>query len=101
MSPTFNMAGLSHYFGDSSNLYLRKNIFQTRENDIGVSLRTLIFNFIHLGQIVQVEKDLKIARKKVTMLLVMQITLKPQIQELMKVQYKILLGMQVNTFHEK
>ena len=58
--PTFNVADLSPYHGDGSNEDLRTSLFQPGENDTGVSLCALISNYMHLVQVFQVEKDVKI-----------------------------------------
>ena len=60
MSPTFNVADLSPYHGDGSNEDLRISLFQLGENDTRVSLSALISNYMHLAQVFQVEKDVKI-----------------------------------------
>ena len=60
MSPAFNVADLSPYDGDGSNEDLRTNLFQLGENDTRVSLCALISNYMHLAQIFQVKKDVKI-----------------------------------------
>ena len=52
---------MSNSHGAKSILDLKTNLFQQRENAIGVSLCALISNFIHLTQVFQVEEDLKIA----------------------------------------
>ena len=53
--PTFNVADLSPYHED-----LRTSLFQPRKNDTGVPLCFLISNYMHLSQVFQVEKDVKI-----------------------------------------
>ena len=58
VSPTFNIADLSPYHGDGSNEDLRTSLFQPGENDTGVC--SLISNYMHLAQVFQVEKDVKI-----------------------------------------
>ena len=54
---------MSNSHGTKSKLDLRINLFQQGENDTRVSLCALIYNFMHLTQVFQVEKDLKIAWK--------------------------------------
>ena len=55
-----HQADLSPYHGDGSNEDLRTSLFQLGENDTGVSLCSLISNYMHLAQVFQVEKDMKI-----------------------------------------
>ena len=49
--------------GSKSILDLRTNLFQQGKNDTRVSLCALLSNFMHLAQVFQVDKDLKIGWK--------------------------------------